>query len=139
MLNQCTIIGRLTRANDDKGVVTSFEKNGNTNKIYRNAVACERDFKGQNGEREVDFIEFTAWRNNAEFLEKYAGKGKLVAISGRLQIDSYTPEGSDKAIKTSKIDATSVQLLEWGDKNNTTNTGDGNNQAAAATDDDCPF
>ena len=56
-------------------------------------LAVERDFKGQNGEREADFINCVAWNNTADFIGKYFAKGNMAIASGRLQTRRW--EGSD--------------------------------------------
>ena len=78
MLNKIIIMGRLTKAPElrktPSGVsVTSF------------TLAVDRDFKGQNGEKETDFIDIVAWRNTAEFAAKYFDKGRMAVVEGRLQ------------------------------------------------------
>ena len=79
MLNHITIMGRLTRDPElrttQAGVsVTSF------------TVAVDRDFGGRDGgERQTDFIDCSAWRSTAEFVNKYFRKGSMVVVSGRLQ------------------------------------------------------
>ena len=88
MLNHITIMGRLTKDPEmrrtNSGVaVTSF------------TIACDRDF-GQNGEKETDFIEVTAWRNTAEFVSKYFTKGRMAVISGRLQIRKWEDKNGNK-------------------------------------------
>ena len=58
------------------------------------SIACDRDFVGQNGERETDFINCVAWKGTAEFICKYFRKGSLAAIEGRIETRSWdTPEG----------------------------------------------
>ena len=84
MLNKIFIMGRLTRDPELRRTpsgtpVTSF------------SLAVDRSRKNKDsGERETDFIRCTAWRGTAEFICRYFGKGKLCAVSGRLQIASYT-------------------------------------------------
>ena len=84
MLNQIILMGRLTADPELRqtagGInVTSF------------SLAVERSRKNKDsGDRETDFIRCTAWRGTAEFVCRYFGKGKLCAVSGRLQIASYT-------------------------------------------------
>lgn len=89
MLNHISIQGRLTkdpelRRTSDGVAVTSF------------AVAVERDFRGNNGEKETDFIDCVAWRNTAEFVERNFSKGKLIIVAGRLQIRSWTDKDGNK-------------------------------------------
>ena len=70
MLNKIFLMGRLTRdpelrRTQSGTAVTSF------------SLAVDRDFKGQNGEKETDFIDVVAWRNTAEFVSKFFTKGNL--------------------------------------------------------------
>lgn len=90
MLNKIFIMGRLTkdpelRRTPTGTAVTSF------------TLAVDRDFKGQNGEKETDFIEVVAWRNTAEFVAKYFAKGRAAVVEGRLQIrDWKDKEGNNR-------------------------------------------
>lgn len=85
MLNKIIIMGRLTadvelRRTNTGTAVASF------------TLACDRDF----GEKETDFIEVVAWRNTAEFVSKYFGKGRMAVVSGRLQIRKWQDKDGNK-------------------------------------------
>lgn len=86
MLNHITIMGRLTkdpelRRTQSGTAVTSF------------TIACDRDF----GEKkETDFIDCTAWRQTGEFVSKYFSKGRMIVLSGRLQIRKWTDMDGNK-------------------------------------------
>ncbi len=89
MLNKIVIMGRLTRdpelrRTQSGTAVTSF------------SIACDRDFKSQNGEKETDFIDVVAWRNTAEFVSKYFAKGRMAVVEGRLQIRDWTDREGGK-------------------------------------------
>lgn len=89
MLNKIILMGRLTRDPELKRTqsgtaVTSF------------ALAVDRDFKSQSGEKETDFIDIVAWRNTAEFVSKYFSKGRMAVVEGRLQIRDYTDREGNK-------------------------------------------
>ena len=89
MLNQITIMGRLTRDPESRTTqsgedVTSF------------SVACERDYAPQSANRETDFIDIVAWRKTAEFVQRYFRKGDMIAVSGRLQIREWTDKAGNK-------------------------------------------
>ena len=89
MLNTITIMGRMTRDPDlrrtESGIaVASF------------AVACERDYAPQCGEKETDFIDVVCWRSTAEFVEKYFTKGRMAVVTGRLQIRGWTDKEGNK-------------------------------------------
>ena len=86
MLNKVILAGRLTRDPElrrtNSGTpVTSF------------TVAVDRDFKGQNGEKETDFVDIVVWRNTAEFVSKYFSKGRMAIVEGRLQIRDWEKDG----------------------------------------------
>lgn len=90
MLNRITIEGRLTKDPELKhtGVgtaVTSFD------------IACERDFK-QDGQKVTDFVTIVAWRNTADFVTRYIGKGRLVVVDGRLQMRNWTDNNGNKRV-----------------------------------------
>lgn len=90
MLNQITLMGRLTRDPElrrtNSGVaVVSF------------SIACERDIADKSsGQRETDFIDCTAWRSTGEFISKYFTKGRMIVVSGRLQIRNWTDKEGGK-------------------------------------------
>ena len=52
-------------------------------------VAIDRNFKGQNGERQTDFINVVAWRQTAEFICRYFTKGRLILVEGELRTRTY--------------------------------------------------
>lgn len=88
-LNKIFIMGRLTknpelRHTQSGKSVTSF------------SLAVDRDFKGQNGEKETDFIEVVAWKNTAEFVAKHFTKGRMAVVEGRLQIRNWTDKDGNK-------------------------------------------
>ena len=82
MLNRVILIGRV--ANDPE---FKYTPSGVAVSTFR--VAVNRPFTNAQGEREADFIDIVAWRQAAEFAANYLGKGRLVAVEGRLQIRSY--------------------------------------------------
>lgn len=59
-------------------------------------VAVSRDFKGADGERQTDFINCTAWRATAEFINSYFQKGSPILVHGRLRQNSWTAEDGSK-------------------------------------------
>ena len=82
MLNKSFLMGRLTkdpemRYTQAQTAVTSF------------SLAVERDAKSRDGDRDVDYINCVAWRNTAEFVEKYFHKGSMAVVAGRLQIRNW--------------------------------------------------
>lgn len=74
-------------------------------------VACDRDFGAQDGEKETDFIDCVAWRKTAEFVSKYFTKGKMVVVSGRLQIRNWNDKDGNKR-RTAEVVADNVYFAE---------------------------
>ena len=62
------------------------------------SLAVDRDFKSQNGERETDWINVTAWRNTAEFVSKYFTKGRMALVEGRLQTRKWVDNDGNNRI-----------------------------------------
>lgn len=87
MLNQITLMGRLTRDPELRYAgevpVCSF------------TLAVDRDFKN-NGQAETDFIDIVTWRNTATFVNQYFTKGRMAVISGRLQIREWIDKEGNK-------------------------------------------
>ena len=82
MLNVVAIMGRLVadpelRATQAGHSVCSFR------------IACDRSYVQQGQERQADFIDIVAWRQQADFVSKYFQKGSLIAIEGSLQTRNY--------------------------------------------------
>ncbi|WP_411823054.1 single-stranded DNA-binding protein [Leptospira sp. 'Mane'] len=102
-LNKILLIGRLTRDPEFKSI--------NGSSVVNFSVANNRIYVS-NGEKkeETHYFDCVAWGKLADILKQYAGKGKQVAIEGRLQQQSWeTPEGK-KASKI-RIFVESAQLL----------------------------
>jgi single-strand DNA-binding protein len=86
MLNKVILIGNL--ANDPE---LKYTPSGVAVSSFRIAVNRPMAPNAQ-GEREADFIDVVAWRQNAEFAANYLGKGRLVAVEGRLQVRSWVQD-----------------------------------------------
>lgn len=89
MLNRCIIMGRLTRSPE-------LRRTQSGKAVTSVTLAVDRDFKGQNGEKETDFIDIVAWGNTAEFLCNYFSKGRMAVAEGRLQIRDWTDKDGGK-------------------------------------------
>ena len=90
MLNHITIMGRLTRDPE-------LRRTGSGIAVASFTVAVDRDFAPKDGgEKETDFIDCVAWRQTGEFVSKYFTKGRMIVVSGRLQIRSWTDKDGNK-------------------------------------------
>jgi single-strand DNA-binding protein len=104
MLNRVVLIGRLTADPELR-----YTPSGVPVANFR--IAVDRTFKNAAGERETDFINIVAWRQSAEFAANYLGKGRLVAVDGRLQIRQWTTNDGQKR-STAEVVADSLQGLD---------------------------
>jgi single-strand DNA-binding protein len=103
-MNRIALIGRLTRDPDIR-----YTQSGNA--VCSFTLAVDRPYSGQQGEKETDFISIVVWRKAAEACANNLGKGRLVAVEGRLQIRSYeTPEGQKRWV--TEVVAERVQFLD---------------------------
>ena len=68
MLNVVAIMGRLVA---DPELRTT--QSGTNVCSFR--IACDRNFARQGEQRQADFIDIVAWRQQAEFVSKYFQKG----------------------------------------------------------------
>ena len=60
-------------------------------------LAVERDYKSQGADkRETDWVPIVAWRNTAEFVQKYFHRGDGCTVTGRLQSRRWTAEDGSK-------------------------------------------
>lgn len=82
MLNVVAIMGRLVA---DPELRTTTQGTS----VCRFRIACDRNFARQGEQRQADFIDIVAWRQQAEFVCKYFQKGGLIAIEGSLQTRQY--------------------------------------------------
>ena len=89
MLNKIILMGRLTRDPE-------LRRTGSGTAVTSFAIAVDRDFKSQNGEKETDFIDVVAWRSTAEFVSKHFSKGRMAVVEGRLQIRDWTDKDGTK-------------------------------------------
>lgn len=89
MLNHIVLMGRLTRDPE-------LRHTGSGISVASFTLAVDQDYKSQNGDRGVDFIPIVAWRNTAEFAEKYFEKGQMAIVSGRLTSRRYEDKNGNK-------------------------------------------
>lgn len=91
-MNSVNLMGRLVSDPELKttnsGIsVTSFR------------IAVDRGYVKAGEERKADFIDIVAWRNTAEFVCRYFGKGDMIALSGRLQTRTYqAKDGTNRSV-----------------------------------------
>ena len=96
MLNVVAIMGRLVR--DPELNTTKSGVN-----VCRFRIACDRSFVRQGEERQADFIDILAWRQQADFVCKYFSKGSLIAVEGSLQTETYQAKDGTTRTRTEVV------------------------------------
>ncbi|NLX01218.1 MAG: single-stranded DNA-binding protein [Syntrophomonadaceae bacterium] len=120
MLNRVILIGRLTRDPELR-----YTPNGTA--VASFTVAINRKYNRE----ETDFIPIVVWSKQAEHCANYLGKGRLVAVEGRLQVRTYEAKDGQKRWVTEVI-ADDVRFL---DKGGTSSGGGSEYQAKPRQDD----
>lgn len=103
-MNKCCIVGRLVK--DPEVKLTS-----NQTKFCSFTIAVDRRFKDANGQRQADFISCVAWKQTAEFIQKYFHKGNRIGICGSIQTRSYEDQNGQKHFITEVL-AEEVEFVE---------------------------
>lgn len=104
MINQVTLVGRLTRDPDVK--ITS-----EGTAVANVTLAVNRNFRNQKGEIDTDFVQCTLWRKTAENTAQYCKKGSLIGIIGRIQTRSYENQ-EGRRVYVTEVVAESVKFLD---------------------------
>lgn len=104
MLNVAAIMGRLVadpelRHTPNDVAVTTF------------TLAVDRSYSRAGAERQTDFIDVVAWRQTAEFVCKYFGKGRMMAVTGSIQTRNYEDKQGNKR-KAFEIVANDVSFAD---------------------------
>lgn len=82
MLNVVAIMGRLVA--DPELRTTPAGVN-----VCKFRIAYDRNFAKPGEQRQADFIDVIAWRQQAEFVCRYFQKGSMIAVEGSLQTRQY--------------------------------------------------
>lgn len=127
-MNHITLIGRLTKDPDLR-----YTKDGKP--VCSFTLAVSRPF----GKDEADFINCVVWGKSAENVSKYVGKGRQLAVEGRLQIRSYDGnDGQRKYVTEVVCERTEFLGGEGGQKQKKAKQQDFGTEVSFS-DDDLPF
>lgn len=89
MLNKVILMGRITRDLELRQTPQGIP-------VLTFTIAVDRSFVRQGEERQADFITCVAWRNQAEFINRYFSKGRMIAIVGNLRTRTYDDKNGTK-------------------------------------------
>jgi len=81
-MNKSILMGRLTKDPEMRMTPSQVP-------VCTFTLAVDRRFKDASGERQADFIPIVAWRQAAEFANKYFRKGSKMVVVGAIQTRSW--------------------------------------------------
>ena len=82
MLNVISLMGRLTKDPECRTTPSGIS-------VASWYLAVDRDYKGQDGKRPTDFFTCIAWRGTADLAKQYLSKGRLITVTGRMEMRDY--------------------------------------------------
>jgi single-strand DNA-binding protein len=92
-MNSVNLMGYVTG-----GIELRYTANGNP--VANFGVALNRRYRqGEEVKQETTFVDLVAFNKTAEIADKYLGKGRPVAIEGRLRFRTWETEGGAKRSK----------------------------------------
>ncbi len=94
-MNKVILMGRLTRDPEMRQTQSGVA-------VCSFSIAVNRRF-AKEGQQNADFINCTAWRQQAEFICKYFQKGAMISVIGNLQSRSWENQEGKKQYATDVV------------------------------------
>lgn len=82
MYNKVILMGRITKDLELKVTPSGVS-------VLSFTLAVDRRYTDKGGEKQTDFINCVAWRQQAEFISRFFSKGAMIFIDGELQVRNY--------------------------------------------------
>ena len=104
------LIGNV--GNDPEVRYLDNQNPGSNARVARFRLATTERYRDRNNElrENTEWHSITAWRNSAEYVEKFVRKGSQLYIEGKLRTRQWTDQ-TGAARYTTEIEATNIQLL----------------------------
>ena len=75
------------------------------------SIACDRQYKNSQGQRETDFFSCNAWDKKGTMIKEYGRKGRRILITGEINNREWiTPEGSKRT--STDINIETIEFLD---------------------------
>lgn len=94
-MNKVILIGRLTADPE-------LRQTPQGTAVTRFTIAVDRRFR-RDGGQQADFITCVAWRQQAEFVCRYFGKGKLIGVEGSIQTRTWDGQDGKRQYATEVV------------------------------------
>lgn len=95
-MNKVILVGRLTKDPELRTTQSGIS-------VCSFTVACDRRYQKQGEERQTDFINCIAWRQQADFICKFFSKGVRIALDGSIQTRSWDAQDGTKRYATEVV------------------------------------
>lgn len=106
MYNRVILIGRLTADPE-----LAYTPNGKA--VCKMGLAVDSPYNNAEGKRDTVFVNLKAWNKMGETCANRLGKGRMIAVEGKLNISNYeAKDGSGKRSWTEVI-CDNVRFLDW--------------------------
>lgn len=80
--NKVILMGRITHDLELKTTPSGVS-------VCSFSIAVDRRFQAKGEEKKTDFFNIVTWRQQAEFVNRYFAKGRMILVEGELQTRSY--------------------------------------------------
>lgn len=132
MQNTICLTGRLTKDPESKNV--------SGKQLVTATIAVDKKFKKTDGDS-ADFFDLAIWSpQQGDFLINYGGKGRLIAVSGRMESRKYTDQSGGNRVAWT-VNVSEVSVLDRpresaeGESQKTVEMGSGNQSTTSTADD----
>ena len=88
MFNKCIMMGRIVNDIEFKTTPTGVN-------VAQFRIAVDRRFQQKGEERKSDFFNIVVWRQQADFVNRYFSKGRMIMIEGELNTRQYTDKNGN--------------------------------------------
>lgn len=95
-VNYAVLLGRLTADPELRST-----KNGIS--VVTFTVAVDRGYSKKENEKQTDFINCVAFRETANHISRWFGKGRMIAVEGSIQTRNYEDKQGNKRTATELI------------------------------------
>lgn len=105
-MNKIILIGRLVRDPEQPRVFSTG------NSVVEFSIAVDKKIKPKNeGEPTADFFRCKAWGKTGDYVSNYLGKGRLVAVEGRIESRKFVDKDGNNR-EAWDVSCDSVQGLD---------------------------
>lgn len=132
-MNSVVLIGRLTRDPELK-YTSSQRAYCQFTLAVDKGLSKDKKMEFENsGRNTADFIRIIVWGPQAENCSRFLKKGRQCAINGSITTGSYK-DSDGKTVYTTDVTANRVEFLEWGDRNDFSNSNNQNQNSYQRSD-----